>query len=252
MEKAIFLGKGRKDLEGFSRIYYGAEFCEHLLPTEKELDGVLDSALQNRKDFTLVTPYATNPGIKRIERLLKTLSRKMPSAEVVFNDFGVLGLVNEKGLMPVMGRLLARQKNDPRTVMLKGKIGRKAYDYFQRTNLELKEMQDFLLSNNVKRAEVDNLLQGIKLPRLGKISFSLHYPEVYVSTTRLCMANSCDRIKDRLDIRVDGCARECLKYRFELKDRTFPVRLFIRGNTQFYENRGKENFGMVDRVVYVV
>ena len=252
MEKALFLESGKESLKGFDRIYYGAEFCEHLLPAEKDLAAMVDLAYEEGKEFTFVTPFVTDSGIKKLNALLPFLAKKMQCAEVVFNDFGVLSLINENNLMPVMGRLLTKQKNDPRTVMLRGKIGKEAYNYFQRSNFEWEEMQEFLKANKIRMVEVNNLLQGIELPKAKNLKISLHYPDVYVTTTRLCMANSCTRIKDRLKIKVDGCARECLIYKFELEDKTFPVKLFMKGNTQFYENKNTKNLKFADRIVYSV
>ena len=67
-------------------------------------------------DFTFVTPYVTNKGLKQLEALLQAVAREVPQAEVIFNDWGVFHFLQEAQLpvTPVLGRLLTKLKKGPR------------------------------------------------------------------------------------------------------------------------------------------
>ncbi len=83
MEQAVFISRTENLKycdENFSRLYFGNEFCERLIPTVQQLTKVLSVVRQKGLAFTLVTPYVTNAGIKRLEKLLTVLAGKLPGA----------------------------------------------------------------------------------------------------------------------------------------------------------------------------
>lgn len=72
----------------FSRVYFGNEFCQRLIPSAKELEQVLDFVSEKSLPFTLVTPYVTDEGLRILESLLLKLEKRKPGSEVVVNDWG--------------------------------------------------------------------------------------------------------------------------------------------------------------------
>jgi len=241
MEQAVFISKV-ENLKyfrpHFSRLYFGNEFCEQLIPSVAELARVLDFVSENSLDFTFVTPYVTDNGLRRLEILLQVIAQKRPGSEVVFNDYGVLRILCSRysGLEPVMGRLLNRMKRGPRLMMVIDKLPRTTVEYFQSSNLTVPAFSKFLNDNGVKRVEMDNVLQDFAFS-LESLSASLYLPFAYVTTTRLCLANSCDVPEREELIGVFPCQRECQKYTFYLKSEIMPVMLIRKGNTIFFENR---------------
>ena len=149
------------------------EFCERLLPSPSQLKKALDFVKENNADFTLVTPYVTNSGLQKVGKLITTLLELKPDSEIVFNDWGVFHLIKEYNypLKPVLGRLLNKMKRGPRIVNIKEQIPATSYEYFMTPNLSIPEINDFLIKNNIKRVEFDNLLQGLNL---NGISNNLH------------------------------------------------------------------------------
>ena len=71
------------------------EFCERLLPSPSQLKKALSFARENDLDFTMVTPYVTNSGLKKVENLIILLSELNPDSEIVFNDWGVFHFIKE-------------------------------------------------------------------------------------------------------------------------------------------------------------
>jgi len=240
MEQAIFISKV-ENLKyyspRFSRLYFGNEFCEHLVPSITNLEHVLDFTLQNSLDFTFVSPYVTDKGLEKLDSLLQKIVEKKPDSEVVFNDYGVLRMLNSRygGLEPVMGRLLNRMKRGPRLMMVIDKLPQTTVEYFRRSNLGVPILDQFLNENRVRRVELDNVLQGIDFAP-GNLRVSLYMPFVYVTTTRFCLVNSCDVPEKREIIGIFPCGKECQKYTFYLTSPIMPVTLIRKGNTIFFSN----------------
>lgn len=239
----------------FSRIYFGNEFCERLLPTVEELKQLLDFALKNEMDFTFVTPYVTNKGIKSLIQLFAFLEQENPGCEVVFNDFGVLRvLLNKYGeLKPIMGRLLNKMKRGPRLMNLIEALPENTVKYFKGSSLDTEAFGKFLYEKKIKRVELDNVLQGIDLnvAKFG-ISASLYFPYAYVTTTRACLAIDCDVHGKEDAVGVFPCKKECQNYTFHLVSKIMPVSLIRKGNTIFFKNEKiPENLKEigVDRIV---
>ena len=216
------------------RLYFGPEFCQYLLPSSSELKEALNFAQKKNLSFTLVTPFVTDEGLKKLIPLWEVL-KDWKKPEVVVNDWGVLSFLQENypEFSLVLGRLLSKQKRGPRLLNIKDRIPREMWAHFQRSYLDLPLVQDFLSQRGIRRVELDNLLQGIK--RDPEIPTSLYYPYAYVTTTRMCLTNACDQRIQPLRS-IFPCHKECRIYTFRLIHRNMPVSLFIKGNTQFFRN----------------
>jgi len=222
----------------FSRLYFGMEFCERLIPSPSQLRKVLNFVQENDLDFTLVTSYVTNSGLKKVEKLILMLSELKPDSEIVFNDWGVFHLLRENDylLKPILGRLLNKMKRGPRIVNIKDKIPPTSLEYFKTPNLSIPEVQEFLIKNNIKRVEFDNLLQGINLNGItSKLHISLYLPFAYITTTRFCLMTSITSSKE-MKIGVLPCKKECQQYAFSLFNPVMTTPLVRKGNTIFFSN----------------
>ena len=283
MEKAIFVTKINQLKyinDGYSRLYFGNEFCERLIPSAHHLGQILSYVRKRNLDFSLVTPYVTNDGLKRIEGLFKLLKSIGISCEVIINDWGVLNLLNRDypNLTPVLGRLLTKQKRGPRLAKL---LKRQAHPrlvkdpqnpkvrqlvfqkklpldldpYYKGSNTSsVPIIHNFLISQRIKRIELDNIAQGLflELPK-DKISASVYTPYIYITTTFFCPTAGCDEKKKSL-LKIKPCQRQCQKYLFRLRHRTMPKVIFLKGNTLVYKNSRlsikKLKDSGVDRLVY--
>lgn len=241
MEQAVFVSRV-EDLKyhtpRFSRLYFGHEFCERLMPTVAELRQALDFARDKGLDFTLVSPYVTEKGIGRLEELFPEVASRKPGSEVVFNDYGVLRVLNDAypGLEPVMGRLLHKMKRGPRLMTVINKLPPSTVEYFRSSNLTVPILIEFLNKYGVRRVELDNLLQGFDFSLDRNLSGSLYFPYAYVSTTRFCLTAACDVPEEEEIIGIFPCRRECQRYTFYLRNEVMPVVLIRKGNTTFFEN----------------
>jgi len=214
----------------------------------------LDFVGENSLDFTLVSPYATEKDLGRLEVLFREVARRQPGSEVVFNDYGVLQVLNSRygELEPVMGRLLHKMKRGPRLMTVISKLPPSTVEYFRGSNLTVPILVEFLNQHGVKRVELDNLLQGFDFSLDDNLSASLYFPYAYITTTRFCLTAACDMPEREEIIGIFPCKRECQRYTFYLRSEVMPVILIRKGNTIFFENgvlpEGLEERG-INRIV---
>lgn len=258
MEQAIFISK-IKNLnyvtDKYSRLYFGVEFCESLIPTIEDLEQVLSFISKKGLSLTLVTPYLTDNGIGKLKPLIKFLIDEQLDSEIVVNDWGLLRLLKKEyrdsDFELALGRLLTKQKKDPRILNLTGKIPQGAIEHFMMSNVDVPILVNFLMNKGIRHVELDNLFQGLSRQN-PQIKGSLYIPFVYVTTTKLCLANLGEKKSASLRV-VSTCNKECQKYTFKLQHTRMPVDLFLKGNTIFFKNnRLPENLEElnIDRLVY--
>lgn len=278
IEKAILFTNERylrryNMLSDYKRVYFGNEFCQTLIPAGRTIRNVLKYINEKGLHFTFLTPFVTDEGLRKLSEVFKLLLDRLNHVEVVINDWGVLDLINEryKLIQPVLGRLMFRQKRDPRVERLirggqKAKIvtdeqGRKTIflpkeipadlkEAYTQTNVDFYLTKDFLLQNRIKRIEFDNLLQGLSLRLPKDISASLYFPYGYIAITRYC--SSLTSLQEGR--RIGYCKKWCDKYFLKLRSPCMPKVIYKKGNTQFYKNtimsiRNCENQG-INRLIY--
>lgn len=237
----------------YNRLYFGNEFCQVRIPTLEEVKSSIEFAEDNNLKFTFVTPYVTNNGLIKIKVILDYLAAYKEDIEIVVNDWGVFYHINNhyKKFQVIIGRLLTKQRRGPRILNVMDKISKDALEHFKSSNMDSEEIYDYLSEKCVKRAEFDNLLQGINLEHV-KLKKSLYYPYVYVTTTRLCMTNTMGGIYKTDQIGIQPCNRECESYTTYLRHSTIPTDLIVKGNTQFVINKTLPDLEEkdIDRLIY--
>lgn len=212
---------------GFSRLYFGQEFCEKAIPgAEDLLEAVRESRL-NKMDFTLVTPYVTEKELVNLEALLEELASREPGCEVVVNDWGVLYLLNRRfpTLKPVLGRLLNKMLRNPRLLQCTG--GRQPPDLglFRSCSLAGQYMEKLLKALKVGRVELDIPFQGLDdglMQRGYKVS--LYVPHACITTGRSCLIGSWGlEQSEKFRASGGGCSRECRFHRLEMHHLSLPA-----------------------------
>ena len=195
----------------FQRIYWGAEFCQNLIPSLQETREAVKFADQHDLGFSLMTPFVTERGLQVLRRIFSLLqNQKIWEPEIIVNDWGILRCLDRefKGRFRiVLGRLLVRQHRDPMIMRIlkkqlplvfgdqdgtlssyvhacpDEKYGRGVRSSYVNSSL----LQDFLSRFGVERVELNNLFQGIDLEgirfkksdgssRLKHLLVRKHYP----------------------------------------------------------------------------
>ena len=270
------LGSGRQP-EDFRRVYFGDEFCMHLIPSPDELEQAFGLAQAMGLEFTMATPYVTSKALETLRLALERLASLDHTAEVVLNDWGALHLVHREypGFRKLLGRTLVRQKRGPRIKFMKGRIPDEGYRTFQRSHLSTDGFAAFARDYGLSRVELDNVPQGADLElEVAGLTAALHLPYVYASTTRICLIHAFTYDKF---VPVDSylrCPRPCLtralkvdtRFRNEntkgesltddpvsVPESGSPFGMYCKGNSLYYENSSlPENLAQlnVDRLVH--
>ncbi len=187
-----------------THLYFGSEFCEHLLPSPRALREALRQADARGLRFALLTPVASPAVLERLEALLPLLADGM---EVVVNDWGVAHLLATRfpALGAVAGRVLCRMTKDPR--LDAGWAARCAHGLAAPTQRAL------FARLGIRRLELDmplfpddDALDALPLPA------GVHLPYVYVAKGRMCRAGALAmRGPERFAV-GRRCQKECLRF----------------------------------------
>lgn len=267
-EKALFIYRMKDVRNNIARIYFGNEFCQNLIPTLDTLKRWYFFTRAKNKEFSFVTPFVTDLGLKKLKNLMAFLNCQ-GKVEVVFNDWGVFTLIKDNfaNLNPVLGRLLTKQRRDPRmlkifsnkqkpreiispdkknkTILFPKRVPSTLFEHYRGCVINVPIFQKYLLSQGINRAEIDNLVWQMKVKVNKNIGLSIYLPYGYITTTRMC---------GELTLTYDACKKECKRYFLQLENESLPVPFYGIGNTVFYRsnlpsNEYLEKLG-IDRIVY--
>ncbi len=225
-------------LDPFQRIYFGAEFCERNLPTPESWSTVAAMASGAGLKATLVTPYMTETGLSLLKELLiHVAAGGVPESEVVVNDWGAFNFMRRElpALRPVIGRVLIRQKKDPRIVHV-DEDGMRSY--FSMALLDNRNFAEFLVREGAERAELDNPPHGLDIGESENMPrISLYYPYVFLTTSRQCAPGRCEN---------------CRNSKYILRNSLIDRDIVYMGRSQFYINTDLSALcgGKISRLVY--
>jgi len=257
VEKALYASalKQIKNTKGYTRVYFGAEFCQWRMPSPAAALRAYYISSGLGMKLTLLTPWLTDTGMKRAKAILgKLADAGAGDIEVVVNDFGMLTVLRMDFPMftPVLGRLLVKQKRCPRVPGIMDRMPEPGREVYTHPGIEDPVTVSFLKRFGIRRVELDSPLQGIEvnLKPLG-LKGSIYTPYAYVTTTRHC-PSSFDGKSWQAFV---GCKlKGCLKNVIELDNPAHEAGILMRGNTQFVENavlpEGIAGMG-IDRIVHM-
>ncbi len=178
------------------RMYFGVEFCQHLLPDSNDIIAAVQQCHVHGLSFTLLTPYVTDPYLEEVDSLVETMLEQNPAdPEVVVNDWGVLRRLKRRyadRIKIILGRGLNRMMRDPRLPDLGPEHlgGDEQPEVWQEGSFSSSEFRGMLSEQGVERVDIDYPLQGLRALRDGPLRFTLHLPFGMIATGRNCMVNS--------------------------------------------------------------
>jgi hypothetical protein len=242
----------------YDRIYFGHEFCERKFPSSEHILRVWEKTNSQCKRLSIITPYVTDTGMERIARNLKPLQHWKDHIEIIFNDWGVYSFCKtELGFNNFcLGRLITRIRRDPRIPMVMNKIRPSVKQTFGNSSTFCTKYIEQLNELGVQRIELDNVWQSLVLPTAlasVQLRYSLYYPYVFISTTRLCRSNGAATLDNYFPTKIHSCNKDCQNFSITLRDPKIGYEMYYQGNTYFGYNETlpKEDLLQeIDRLVY--
>jgi len=237
-----------------SRLYFGNEFCDHLIPSPRTLSEVLARARELALDFSLVTPMVTDSGISALGRLFRILPE---GSEVIVSDWGVLRLAHAEfpSLLPVAGRLLCKIMKDPR-------LPSRDWTKLVPHGFFASPFLDLLASFGIGRLDLDLPPHARPEDFHGSsMRLSMHGPYGFAAKGRICRVGSLHLDRERKFVPGEPCGKECLDYVLAMSRGAAAgagdLHTFQRGNTVFYRHSDEmeatleelTESGVVDRLV---
>ena len=223
-----------------TRLYVGDEFCVARMPALPSLQRISEAALSMGVALTLLTPVMTDREISRIAPLFDYLKECHPQAEVVFNEWGVMGWLQSDypALRLSAGRVLNKGFKDPRLKPDPAgtQESRARPDaLLDGSTFDGRWIQDHLQARDISRWEKDLLpYQTIGAWENNGFQTSIYFPFGYVTSGRTCWVASFDQPPEKHFLPPDRCSRPCRQGMLELKSEAFDFRIFQSGNTIFY------------------
>ena len=242
----VFTSKG----DEIGRLYFGQEFCEHLIPSPDEVEQAYFFARQLEWEFTYVTGYVTDAGLEKIRKNLSRLAGHGHSGEVVVNDWGVLRLLRREfpAMQPVLWRLQTKQTrlarfSSPRTpppVYMAGieaseeSIRRNQIAAYRDISLANPSFRAFLREEGVVGADLDMTPTGVTGPEGGwGLTLGFYFPWGYVASGRNCPTAGVLRPRRSHVVTDGGCPRYCRRFNLSRDLPHYPEMTMQRGNALF-------------------
>ena len=217
----------------FTRLYFGQEFCQNLIPGPNEVEQSYYYSKQLGWNYTYVTGgYLTNAGMEKVRKnldKLKEIGAEAEGAEVVFNDWGVLRILRRDypGFKPVLGRILNKQTRLNMFVYAPNELPT-LYTDIQTPKEEVQKNQvaayaDISLNNpeyverlhemGVENVDMDIVPQGTKRPEDGwGMTLGYYYPWGFIATGRNCPTSGTTNPYRAYQVTEEPCPRPCQKY----------------------------------------
>jgi len=215
------------ELAGYARLYFGVEFCSWAMPAKQEILQARNLARNSGLNFTLMTPVLREESLGELADLYMLLAADWQDEdELLISDLGALESARQ--YLPqaqiILGRALSGQKRGPRIEGLT--LSDEAQEYFRQGSWYSQEAVQLLAKYQIRRVELDNLLQGIH-PLPAGLRGTLHSPWLMVTSSRNCPYHH-----DKSGRRCSVACGEV--FRLSTVQTSHP--LLQAGNTQFIVN----------------
>jgi hypothetical protein len=194
------------------------EFCQHLIPSVDDLHAAVDVARERGWGLSLLTPYATDAFVERIDALMAVMEGA-PSPEIVVNDWGVLRRARARGLTVVLGRGLDRAVRDPRIpdVGPEHLGGEELPTSWRQASHGASSFRALMARLGIERIETDVPLQGLVPLPPGGPAMTVHVPWGMIASGRICMVNAWGKPASLRFVAPTHCDAPCRKFTLELR-----------------------------------
>jgi hypothetical protein len=230
--------------QSISRVYFGGEFCDRLIPDVATMKRVLTLLNDSGLKLSLITPLVSDKGLSRLSQTFQLLPN---DTEVIVNDWGVLRVLRSEypKLVPVIGRQLCKMIKDPRLPSAQwaqlyphGVQSGPFHHLLARFDIQRLEMDvpPFATSNDFESPQHDlsvHLPYGFSVKgRMCKIgATAIEGPKKFGpghSCNKECLSYVTKASRPQMDIATNAAVNPALKHE--------DLATFQQGNTMFYRH----------------
>ena len=207
----------------YTRLYFGSEFCQHLLPSVEEVQHASGLATGQGWGLTLLTSYSTDSFVERTIELVGAALKTNPvGLEVVVNDWGLLrrlGVEFGTNVTRVIGRGLNRMMRDPRVPDVGPEhLGGDALPQtWQQSSMHSRGFIALVEGLGVSRVESDVPLTGLADLPPSSLRTTLHAPWGMVASGRVCLVNAWGKPGALRFVPPMHCDAPCRRFSIELR-----------------------------------
>ena len=207
----------------YGRLYFGSEFCQHLLPSIEDIEQASVLAAAQGWRLTLLTSYSTDSFVEQTIEVVGAALKAAPvGLEVVVNDWGLLrrlGVEFDTQITRILGRGLNRMMRDPRVPDVGPEhLGGDALpDTWQQSSMHSRGFITLLESLGVSRIESDVPLTGLAELPPSPLHTTLHAPWGMVASGRVCLVNSWGKPGALRFVPPMHCDAPCRRFSIELR-----------------------------------
>lgn len=252
LKDTLYKKEGIYFADYFSRVYYGNEICEVLIPTLTEVEQAVAICHEKELAFTLVTPYVAYKGVEKLEKLFEFLNT-IENVEIVVNDFGVMNILSEKykNLKLVLGRLLVKMKRDPRfsvsgyersekKLANPAKIEKNQEKALTSSGLEIESYQNLLKQIGITRVGIDSIPTVPEKSVMKKWNFpvDVYWPWTYITSGRSCAIAAHTQPGKMFHPTEEPCYRQCKIYEFNFESDKAMLQTVQRGKAVWMNTLG--------------
>jgi hypothetical protein len=213
-----------------SHLYFGSEYCEHLLPEADDLAHALAIASRLELRLVLTTPIAND---QLVDEIAARFAELPDSAEIVVNDWGVARALRARFPERTLsaGRQLAKMIKDPR-------VPTPTWNAVYPNNVASSAYARLLAGFAIGKVELDiPPFAGPDLFAIDGLDLAVWAPYAYIAKGRICKTGSLGMATEDKFAPGRRCRRECLGIlEREPENAVSGLRTFSRGTTMFYQH----------------
>ena len=245
----------------FSHLYYGAEFCEHRLPSVKSMRRFLDLCSYEELHPVFITPPVTNYGLGKVQKIIEEIGDGRAGLSIVANDYGLAAMIASQypSISLIAGRVLDKTSHDSRasSASMAEYYGETAMRIAYTPAVSAENYRYAVADLGFTRFEFDLPQIGLDLDDYSGLA-SLYWPYSYLTTGRVCgtrgvkpgapFATELSPCKRFCESDMVGLLRRCDK-----KHGIDEMTIYLNGNTLFYlspcDSLSAERVTAFDRIV---
>lgn len=218
-------------------VRYGAEFCEHRIPSLAHLRQGYEETEDVGKTFSYSVPILSNIGLEKIRSQLEFL-REMENVDVTIGDFGALNLMhgdNKPRLRLGRPRVYIPGRSPWSQITRLPNPGffalRRVEKIFYQTSLNYIRSLEFFKSQGITGADVDWIPKCF--PQYNKITKKGLQVAIHTYAVPIAVTMKCHTARFTGEPSPTQCSMPCIEKAFKIHQKELSKSFILNGNVVY-------------------